>query len=247
MNGVNYGGSSPKIRAQNDSVRVVRAQNDGGSARTFRQGGTMLTGLDHIILGIDDLARGVAWVEQRTGVRATFGGVHPGRGTRNALLAVGPSCYLEILAPDPQQSSPTWFTQVLTMPEPKLITWAVHTSDLTALAQTAVAAGFPIDGPHDGARSRPDGKILSWRLFHLRDDRGGLLPFFIEWGRDSVHPAADAPSGCHLERFHLQSPDAQELARACQTLAVAVPVEPGKEPRMRARVSSPRGEVELTS
>jgi hypothetical protein len=207
----------------------------------------MLTGLDHLILGIDDLDRGVARVEQLTGVRAIFGGVHPGRGTRNALLALGPNCYLEILAPDPQQSSPTWFSQVLHMSEPRLIAWAVHTPDLTTLAQTAVAAGFPIDSPHDGARSRPDGKILSWKLFHLRDDRGGLLPFFIEWGRDSVHPATEAPSGCHLERFHLQSPDAPEMVRACRALAVEVRVEPGEKPRLSARLSSPKGEVELTS
>jgi catechol 2,3-dioxygenase-like lactoylglutathione lyase family enzyme len=207
----------------------------------------MLTGLDHIILGIADLDRGVAWLEQRTGVRAIFGGVHPGRGTRNALIALGPSSYLEILAPDPQQSSPTWFTQIPTMSDPRLIAWAVHTPDLTALAQAAVAAGFPIDGPHDGVRSRPDGKVLSWKLFHLRDDRGGLLPFFIEWGRDSVHPAADAPSGCTLERFHLQSPDAQDLARACQALAVEVAIEPGAKPLMLARIASPKGEVELTS
>jgi hypothetical protein len=207
----------------------------------------MLTGLDHIILGINDLDRGVAWVEQGTGVRAAFGGVHPGRGTRNALVALGPGSYLEIIAPDPQQSSLTWFTQVLSMPDPRLIAWAVHTLDLTALAHTAVAAGFAINGPQDGARSRPDGKILNWKLFHLRDDRGGLLPFFIEWGRDSVHPAADAPSGCTLESFHLQSPDAPELARACQTLAVEVPVEHGEKPRMLARIASPGGEVELTS
>ena len=206
-----------------------------------------MTCLDHIILGIDDLDRGVAWVEERTGVRAAFGGVHPGRGTRNALLALGPSCYLEIIAPDPQQPSPTWFTQVLAMPDPRLIAWAVHTPDLTEPAQTARAAGFPIDGPHDGARSRPDGKIVSWRLFHLRDDRDGLLPFFIEWGRDSVHPAADAPSGCHLVRFSLQSPDAQALARACRTLGVEVRVEPGERPRLLARIASPRGEVQLTS
>jgi catechol 2,3-dioxygenase-like lactoylglutathione lyase family enzyme len=207
----------------------------------------MLTGLDHIILGIDDLDRGVAWVEQRTGVRAVFGGVHPGRGTRNALIALGPSSYLEILAPDPQQSSPTWFTQLLTLPDPRLLAWAVHAPDLAALAQVAVAAGFPIDGPHDGARSRPDGKVLRWKLFHLHDDRGGLLPFFIEWSHDSLHPAADAPSGCRLERFHLQSPDAQDLARACQILAVEVAIEPGVKPLMIARLASPKGEVELTS
>jgi hypothetical protein len=207
----------------------------------------MQTGLDHIILGINDLDRGVAWVEQRTGVRAIFGGVHPGRGTRNALLALGPSCYLEIIAPDPLQSSPTWFTQVLTLPDPRLIAWAVHTSNLTALAQEALGVGFYIDGPHDGARSRPDGKILSWKLFRLRDDRGGLLPFFIEWGRDSIHPAADAPSGCNLASFHLQSADAQELARVCQALAVEVPIEPGDTPRMVAHIASPRGEFEFTS
>jgi len=207
----------------------------------------MLTGLDHIILGINDLDRGIAWVEQRTGVRAIFGGVHPGRGTRNALLALGPGCYLEIIAPDPQQSTPTWFSQILTMAEPKLIAWAVHTSDLTALAQAAVAAGFPIDGPHDGARSRPDGKTLSWRLFHLRDNRGGLLPFFIEWGRDSVHPAADAPAGCTRESFSLESPKAPELAQACQSLGLTVTVEVREGPRMLARIATPRGVLKITS
>jgi catechol 2,3-dioxygenase-like lactoylglutathione lyase family enzyme len=207
----------------------------------------MQTGLDHIILGIADLDRGVAWVQERTGVRAAFGGVHPGRGTRNALLALGPDSYLEIMAPDPEQSAPTWFTQVLTLPEPRLIGWAAHTADITALARRALAAGFAIDGPHDGARTRPDGKRLNWKLFRLRDDRGGLLPFFIEWGRDSVHPAADAPCGCVLQHFQLRSRDARGLARACHSLFVDVAVRPGERPLMLARIASPHGEVELTS
>jgi hypothetical protein len=207
----------------------------------------MQTGLDHIILGINDLDSGIAWVEQHTGVRAAFGGVHPGRGTRNALLSLGPDCYLEIIAPDPQQTAPTWFAQILSLPEPRLISWAVHTTELTALAEMAGAAGFPIDGPNHGARTRPDGNALSWKLFHLWDNRGGMLPFFIEWGRESVHPATDAPSGCALTQFHLQSPDAEELASACKALAVQVDVEPGENPLLIARISSPKGEVQLTS
>ncbi|MGC1905543.1 MAG: VOC family protein, partial [Candidatus Acidiferrum sp.] len=34
--------------------------------------------LDHILLGSSDLDDGIAFVERRTGVRAAFGGVHPG-------------------------------------------------------------------------------------------------------------------------------------------------------------------------
>jgi hypothetical protein len=226
---------------------LAGAKAASGRCELFRQEDTVLSELDHIILGIDDLDRGVAWLEERAGVRAIFGGIHPGRGTCNALLALGSGRYLEILAPDPQQSSLAWFTEVRSMTEPKLLTWAVHTSDLAALARNAVAAGFPIDGPQDGARTGPDGKILNWRLFHLRDNYGGLLPFFIEWGRESVHPSTNAPPGCRLERFHLESSSPQELARACQALSVEASLESGEKPLLRACIASPRGEVELTS
>ena len=208
---------------------------------------TVETHLDHIILGADSLDRGITWLEERTGVRAARGGVHPGRGTENALLALGARCYLEILAPDPGQTSLTWYTVLPTLREPRLIAWAVHTDDLAALAKQAMAGGFPIIGPAKGSRTRPDGTLLGWRLFHLQDDREGLLPFFIQWNRDSVHPATDAPSGCRLTSFHLESPAAPELASACRTLGVDVLVEPGEEPRLCARIACPEGEIRIPS
>src|SRR5262245_34518182 len=164
--------------------------------------------LDHILLGVSDLDSGIAWVEQRTGVRAVFGGVHPGRGTRNALLSLGPQRYLEIIAPDPQQPGKGWYDRLSAIIEPRLFDWAVHTSDIVSLARQAVAAVFLIDGPNDGSRARPDGRTLHWKTFTLRDNRGGLLPFFIEWSRDSLHPSEDAPKGCTLKRFFVESADA---------------------------------------
>src|SRR5207244_9033260 len=90
--------------------------------------------LDHILLGSNDLDRGIAFVEQHTGVRAAFGGVHPGRGTQNALLSLaastaqGPGRYLEIIAPDPNQSGGTspLLDKLKHLTEPRLVGWAAH-------------------------------------------------------------------------------------------------------------------------
>ena len=50
--------------------------------------------VDHILLGIDDLDRGMEQFEKLTGVRPVYGGKHP-RGTHNALVSLGNGTYLE--------------------------------------------------------------------------------------------------------------------------------------------------------
>ena len=209
--------------------------------------GSVPSALDHILLGINDLDRGIAFVHERTGVRAAFGGVHPGRGTRNALLKLGTRRYLEIIAPDPKQTSLAAYPQLREMREPRLLTWAVHTDDIESVAKKIVAAGVPMEGPEDGSRKRPDGKVLRWKALRLKDDHNGLLPFFIQWGRDSLHPSEDAPDGCRLVDFSVSYAEAPELRTLFGHLGLDVKVEEAAPSRLRARIAGTKGTVELTS
>src|SRR5579863_1993004 len=90
--------------------------------------------LDHILLGCSELQGGIEFVEQHTGVRAAMGGVHPGRGTQNALLSLGTRRYLEIIAPDLKQSGTPQYPVITKLIEPRLIGWAAHPGGLQSFA-----------------------------------------------------------------------------------------------------------------
>ena len=210
--------------------------------------------LDHILLGCSDLQRGIEFVEQHTGVRATFGGVHPGRGTQNALLSLGTSNvnqkgrYLEIIAPDSRQSAADeHYSRLKTFKEPRLIGWAAHPGDLQVFAADLAKAGIVTQGPTPGSRKRPDGRVLQWKTLALRDDAGGLLPFFIEWSVDTMHPSEDSPTGCQLLRFELLTPDPATLAKTVSELRLAAPVAKGPSPQLHAVVTGPKGKLDVTS
>jgi catechol 2,3-dioxygenase-like lactoylglutathione lyase family enzyme len=208
------------------------------------------TMLDHLLLGCSDLDQGIAFVEKQTGVRPAMGGVHPGRGTRNALLSLGPLHYLEVIAPDPAQTGmPATRAELPAMLKqfsaPRLVDWAVHTSDIAGVAERWKRAGVAFHGPTPGSRARPDGKMLHWQTLNLSDDRNGLLPFFIQWGSDTLHPSVDAPAGCQLESFAVVSPDSAPLAVEFQKLGISVEVGSGKLAQLRAKIAGPKGMLVL--
>jgi Glyoxalase-like domain len=208
--------------------------------------------LDHLLLGCSDLDAGIRFVEQRTGVRPAIGGVHPGRGTRNALLSLGERQYLEVIAPDPQQTKIEAFAADLlgrlkALSTPRLLQWAAHVDHIDAFARRLTSRGLKLDGPHPGSRERPDGRTLHWKTVDVQDDLGGLVPFFIEWSKDSVHPSVDAPHGCNLESFAVEDKDARAVSELFRQLELDATVKRGAGPRLRAQVRGPRGVVEFNS
>jgi hypothetical protein len=203
--------------------------------------------LDHLLLGCYDLDRGIELVEQNVGVRAAMGGVHPGRGTRNALLSLGERRYLEIIAPDPAQRGTMHYPQLYELRDPRLIGWAVHPPDIAAVAKQLRESKVEFKGPDDGSRQRPDGRVLNWKTINLSDDHHGLLPFFIEWSADTVHPSKDAPKGCSLSYLEIMSDQPDDLSASMKRIGLDVPVERSDKTRLRALITGPKGELGLTT
>jgi hypothetical protein len=204
--------------------------------------------LDHILLGCGDLQSGIEFVYQHTGVRAAMGGVHPGRGTQNALLSLGTRRYLEIIAPDPAQHTDNALAaKVQSLMEPRLVGWAAHPRNIGALAAQLKQAGIEATGPTPGARQRPDGKTLHWQTLNLKDDLNGLLPFFIEWAADSLHPSEDAPTGCQPLELVLLTPDPVGLGKLAGQLSLDVPIARGASLELHAVIQGPKGTLSVRS
>lgn len=212
-------------------------------------GASPVSAVDHLLLGIDHLDRGIAWVEKTTGVKAAIGGTHPGLGTRNALISLGGRRYLEILAPDPAQSAFNSRIDVRALALPRLVTWAAATSDIDAVAKRAHAAGLEVFGPQAGSRARPDGKVLKWRTLAVKSDlaAGGIdpIPFFIQWDADSLHPSQDSPKGCELVAFGIQHPTPAAVRNMLVKLGIEANVKTGERVALSATLQTPNGKVTL--
>jgi hypothetical protein len=199
-------------------------------------------GIDHLILGVDDLERGMEEFARRTGVTPIKGGVHPGRGTQNALASLGNGQYVEILAPSneagtmaPSSTSHRTLTAV---------GWALHSNDLTSVVGVVRGAGFMVSEIRAGARSRPDGVKLSWQTATVGGTGLDAAPFFISWGAATPHPSTESPTGCRLASVALREPDPAPLQRFLATVKVVAGVTQGAS-QMTVVLMCPTGSVKF--
>lgn len=204
-------------------------------------------GVDHLVYTTPDLQMGVDAIDRLLGVRATPGGQHPGMGTRNALVALGPSTYLEIIGPDPEQPKPAGPRRfgIDDLKAPRLFTWVAKGTALEPFADRARRDGIALGAVISGSRRRPDGVALSWRYTDpdaVVADR--LIPYFIDWG-SSPHPAATAARGATLVGLRAEHPDAERVGKMLRQLGLALPVKQGSKPALIATLDGPKGRVEL--
>lgn len=221
---------------------VERPKEEGGEDMGDRP-----AGVDHLIYGTPDLERGLDEVERRLGLRPAGGGRHPQYGTRNALLALGPETYLEVMAPDPELPAPDRgrLFRLDQLERPRLVTWSLRREEIDEAARRAAAEDVELGPVQAGSREQPDGTSLAWRLTDPRAmPAGGVVPFLIAWGA-TPHPARSAPGGGSLAGLRAEHPEPAAAREALAALGVEMRVEEGDRPRLVAAIRTEKGRVEL--
>ena len=206
-----------------------------------------MNGIDHLVYTSVNLEQGVDEIEELLGVRPVYGGQHPGFGTHNALLSLGSTTYLEVIAPDPE----------LTVPEQglpfgiggtsvsRLATWAYRSEAIVNLHAAAFESDLDLGRIIPGKRQKADGNILSWKLTDpnamLLD---GAVPFLISWG-STPHPATNVPRAGELIEFSIEHPQRDDVLTAFVTLGIEVNVVAAITMRIIARIRTAGRIVEL--
>ena len=198
--------------------------------------------LDHLAVTCASLEEGAAWAEARLGVPLEPGGRHDRFGTHNRLLSLGPGLYFEVIAPEPGTApqAPRWFG-LEEAAEPGLRNWIVRVPDLArALHDAPAEAGEALAlarGPFAWSVAVPPDGSLPW---------GGAFPTLIQW-REGGHPADRLPDRglrlLSLEVAHPRAPRLRALLAALEDPRVTIVT--ADAPSLRARLSTPAGEVVL--
>lgn len=183
--------------------------------------------LDHIVIAADKLANGIDYVTAALGISPAPGGRHLRMGTHNALLSLGPSCYLEVIAVDPSlpdPDRPRWFRldeQIIRerlKKGPFLHHWVVRTKNIEKLRRVAPERFGPVVPMNRGN--------LDWLITIPEDGSlpaGGILPSLIQWS--DVEPAPLLPDqDLRLHSLRINTDAVDEVENILEQLNIVQPV-----------------------
>ena len=150
--------------------------------------------IDHVVYAVRDLDTAGEALLRDHGLVSKPGGVHPGWGTANRVIALGSHRYVELIAViDREVAVASPFGRTVHERAERgggWLTWCLADADID---RTATRLGLIVS---PGSRVLPDGRTIRWRSAGSEDGRRSAgLPFFIRWDVPSgLHPGADPPA-----------------------------------------------------
>src|SRR5207248_10388158 len=124
----------------------------------------MLTAIDHIIIGVNNLEQAATQFSQKLGLAVSGGGIHPTGGTANRIIVIGDT-YLELIAIDNAAEAQQSMLDRLAIHEGYL-NFVLASNDIEADSNDMINRGVTILGPTAGSLRTADGRTSGW----LRED-----------------------------------------------------------------------------
>lgn len=201
--------------------------------------------VDHLLFAASELEQGMDIIESLLGTRPVLGGSHPGYGTHNALLGLGKTAYLEVIAPDPKQQVDHVWMGIDQLENPRLFRWAAIGKNLQALREQALRQAIDIGEVKPGSRRQTNGQLLEWELTDPNVMLGnGLVPFFIDWGAKG-NPTPTLPAAGTLLDLRGHHSDPEHVQGHLQKLNLSMKINRSEKIGLMAVIDCPNGRVEL--
>jgi hypothetical protein len=159
--------------------------------------------LDHVSYATshDSVIDVIQRIGSQLGASFIDGGIHPQFGTRNFILPLKDSRYVEVVCPlDHPAADKTPFGQLVSKKVDDgggWLTWVVAIDDLSPIEEKLQRKAV------DGHRKKPDGDELFWRQIGVLDTLDQASnPFFIQWQSES-HPSTERISSVSLSSIEI--------------------------------------------
>lgn len=228
----------------------------------------MLRYIDHVILGVPDLAAAARDYGDALGFAVSAGGTHPGAGTYNRLIVLDPE-YVELIARLPgvpaAAEPPSSPVAPMFSRAPGTIGFALASDDIAADVAAMRERGVPVGDPRAGRLDGPHGVGRGWLTARVDDDaalgvESWRLPFVIQHdsrGEERLQRIA-APDGTRPHRNGARRLDQVTVAVHDLDAALVVwarafglkPAEQAEDAMLHARIARlplPQGAIVLAA
>src|SRR5437763_10075283 len=139
----------------------------------------MLTALDHVIIGVNDLAQATSVFSEKIGLVPRGGGSHRSGGTANRIILIGDT-YLELITIQRPAEAQQSMRDRLAKGDGYL-NFALSSNDIEADTRDMVLRGVSVIGPLPGQLKASNGQTRGWSRTHVeRPDLAQRYPFIIQ-------------------------------------------------------------------
>lgn len=139
----------------------------------------MLTGLDHIIIGVNDLEEAASIFSQKLGLAVSGGGTHPVGGTANRIIVIGDT-YLELITVRTPSEARQSIVERLAKGDGYL-NFVLTSDDIEADKAALASRGVSFIGPTPAQLKSPGGRTRGWSRIDIeRPDLAQHYPFLIQ-------------------------------------------------------------------